>query len=107
MHTIRQGYCAKALYEAGDGNHIADRYKSKGLRVMAVDKNGRLHDASEAKWKVAGASFPLYSRLQNSFQPIYENISGYPSRICVKEWQGTKIMVMDYEGELKRIFGFN
>ncbi|MGP1520518.1 MAG: InlB B-repeat-containing protein [Treponema sp.] len=100
-------YCPEALYEAGDGNHIADRYKSKGLRVMAVDKDGRLHDASEAKWKATGASFPLYSRLQNSFQPIYENISGYPSRICVKEWQGTKITVMDYEGELKRIFGFN
>ena len=107
MHTIRQGYCAEALYEAGDGNHIADRYKSQGLRVMAVDRDGRSQAGSEAKWKAAGAGFPLYSNFSNSFEAIYKDVKGYPSRICVKEWQGTKIMVMDYEGELKRIFGLN
>ena len=100
-------YCGGALYEAGNGGHIADKYRSKGLRVMAVDRDGRSQAGSEAKWRAAGANFPLYSNFSNSFEAIYKDVKGYPSRICVKEWQGTKIMVMDYEGELKRIFGFN
>lgn len=93
------------MHEAGNGNHIADKYKSKGLRVVVVDKDGRSHALSEDKWRAAGANFPLYNRFNNSFSPIYGDVHGYPSRICVKEWQKEKIY--NCESEIKRIFGFD
>ncbi|MGP1438943.1 MAG: hypothetical protein ACTTKH_07725 [Treponema sp.] len=97
-------YCGGALSEVGNGNNIADKYKDKGLRVIVVDTDGRKHDFSEAKWKAAGANFPLYDRFGNCFEPIYKDVKGYPSRLCIKEWQGTKIF---YESEIKSIFEFN
>ena len=70
---------------------------------MVVDKDGSQPGASEKKWKDAGANFPLYSRNGNSFATIYGDVNGYPSRICVKEWQKTKVY---NEDEIKSIFGF-
>ena len=72
---------------------------------MAVDRDGRSQAGSEAKWRAAGANFPLYSNFSNSFEAIYKDVKGYPSRICVKEWQGKKII--GYESEIKDIFDFN
>ena len=91
------------MRELGNEGRIADRYKGRGLRVIAVDKDGREHDASEAKWKAAGAGFPLYSKNGNSFATIYGDVKGYPSRLCVKEWQKKKVFS---ESEMKNFFGF-
>ena len=92
------------MHEAGNGKHIAEKYKNKGLRVIAVDRDGRKHAGSEAKWSAAGANFHLYNRNNNCFATFYRDISGYPSYVCVKEWQ--KNTITGTESEIKNIFGF-
>ena len=93
------------MHEAGNGKHIADKFRSQSLRVIAVDRDGRYHEGSEAKWKYGGANFPLYNRLHNCFGAFYKDVTGYPSHICVKEWKGKKII--GYESEIKDMFDFN
>lgn len=54
------GHCGAALIVAGNGGHVQDKYRGKGLRVIALDVDGQRKELSEAKWKKAGANFCLY-----------------------------------------------
>lgn len=89
------------------GKNVANKYKDKGLRVIAVDRDATATDESVKKWKVSGANYPLYTKDNNSFASFYRNISGYPTCHLIKDWK----IVATYNAELneshvKEAFGF-
>lgn len=86
------------------GNSLANKYRDKGLRVIAIDVDGRSLDQSLEKWRAAGADFYLYDMDMNCLQPFYKNVPGFPYNIAIKEWKGREIS--DNEASIKAEFGF-
>lgn len=77
-----------------NGSNIANKYKSKGLRVIAVDKDGQSKEESVLKWKAAGANYPLYTfsnEFSFSYAPFFAQMQGYPYNVAIKNWKPTQI----------------
>ena len=90
---------------------IANKYKDKGLRVVAVDRDGSQIAQIVEKWKTAGANYPLYTVDYCSFASFYEKLDSYPTSYFIrdltllKEVKGN-IKDTEAEAEIKKIFGF-
>lgn len=89
---------------AGNGSNIANKYKAKGLRVIAIDIDGNSKEGSQTKWRQAGANFYLYDKDMNCFKSFYASAGGYPYNAAIKEWVGKSIS--DSEDAVKTAFGF-
>lgn len=70
---------------------LASKYRSKGVRLVAVDANGVNKAGSEQKWKAAGADFYLYDNNMNCFEKFYKSVPGVPYNMAIKAWQSTAI----------------
>lgn len=89
------------------GSKLASKYRSKGLRVIAVDANGGDLQGSISKWKVAGADFYLYDGNMNCFKEFYKSTPGYPYNLAIKEWKKKQINTnQPTEGDINSAFGF-
>lgn len=87
----------------GKGEGVANKYKNKGLRVVAVDIDGSQKKESEKKWKEAGADFYLYDKDMNCLQMFYKDAPGFPYNVAIKEGKGKQIY--DTEDGVKSAFG--
>ena len=87
------------------GSGIANKYRSKGLRVVAIDITGYSPTKSLEKWIEAGADFYLYDGEANCFKPLYNHVQAYPYNSCVKEWKNNKTYSFN-EDYVKNIFNF-
>lgn len=86
------------------GNGIANKYRSKGLRVVAIDITDYSQTKSIEKWKAAGADFYLYNMDMNCLEEFYKRPPGYPYNLAIKEWK--KVEIGDTETSIKNAFGF-
>lgn len=92
------------------GSGLANKYRSKGLRVIAVDADGRSLGDSTKKWKAVGADFYLYDGNMNCLRKLkqFSNSNpfsyGFPYDLAIKEWEGKKIYAT--EEDIKNAFGF-
>lgn len=86
------------------GSGIANKYRSRGLRVVAIDITGYSQTKSLEKWIEAGADFYLYDKDMNCLEPFYKNAPGYPYNVAIKKWKGTE--TYDTEESIKSQFGF-
>ena len=89
-----------------NGGKIASKYRDKGLRVIAIDVDGRQKASSQQKWKDAGADFYIYDSDGNCFRHFFTG-GGVPHNVAIKEWKSEYIGGGDVgESEVKNAFGF-
>lgn len=94
------------LAGSASGN-VADKYKDKGLRAIAVDKDGTSIEGAVEKWKAAGANYPLYTVDSCSFAQFYEKLDTYPSSYLIKDFKLVKGPTPGITDEdIKTAFGF-
>lgn len=96
------------LAGSASGN-VANKYKDKGLRAIAVDKDNSQITETVKKWKAAGANYPLYTVNYCSFAPFYEKLDSYPSSYFIKDFvllKEVKGNLEEGEEEIKKAFGF-
>lgn len=99
-----------SLNLAGSANgNVANKYKNKGLRVIAVDKDASQIEETVKKWKTAGANYPLYTVDYCSFVSFYEKLDTYPSSYLIKDFTLVKEIKGNPtagETDIKNAFGF-
>lgn len=95
------------------GGNVANKYKDKGLRAIAVDKDNSQITETVKKWKAAGANYPLYTVDYCSFASFYEKLDSYPSSYFIKDFvllEEVKGNIADdgkeAEEKIKKLFGF-
>lgn len=87
---------------------LANKYKTKGLRVVAIDIDTTPYidfAGSQEKWRKAGADFYLYTMEMNCFTHFKDSQKGYPQVYAIKEWERTDFWPCN-EDKLKELFGF-
>jgi len=102
------GACPDSLKLAGSGGaNLTDKYKDKGLRVVAVDRDGSQINETVKKWKAAGANYPLYTVNYCSFAQFYKDLDSYPTSYFIKNLTLLKeIKGNCSEEDVKNTFGF-
>lgn len=95
---------------AGNTGNLYKKYKSKGLKVIAITANGKNDIAFLQKLKNKNAEFPAYTMDNNVFKKVRTPDKGFPDCVYVKSG---KIVgkrgstdVSKYEEDLINFFGF-
>lgn len=101
--------CPRVLNLAGiKGDKVASKYRSKGLRVVAIDTDGTQKSESMSKWKASGADYYLYDTDMNCLITIYKGLTDgyYPFSFTIKDGKGKALSRGSEVSGVETTFGF-
>lgn len=101
--------CPRVLNLAGiKGDKVASKYRSKGLRVVAIDSDGTKKSEATSKWKASGADYYLYDKNMNCLISLYEKLSDgyYPFSFTIKDGEGKALTRGGEVSGVEITFGF-